>query len=61
MIATPGLWWDRVRLWKTLGKLLASGEGSELAASVPWGPRGLFPNLLNMSLTLELHYFHFIS
>lgn len=61
IIPTLGLSWDRARLWKTPSKLLASGEGSELALSVPWEPRGLFPNLLSMSLTLELHYFSFIS
>lgn len=46
---------------KMLSKLPASREGLKLAASIPRGLKGLFPNLLNMSLTLELHYFNFIS
>lgn len=46
---------------KMLSKLPASREGLKLAASIPRGFKGLSPNLLNMSLTLELHYFSFIS
>ena len=46
---------------KMLSKLPASREGLKLAASIPRGLKGLSPNLLNMSLTLELHYFNFIS